>query len=86
MPVSRPIFLNDPNKYPLQMVLREILLRARLAEMMLTSDPREFQEIQMLAEIIKFSAIVVASAPILMLYPFLQRYFMKGVMIGSLKG
>ncbi|MDE0447645.1 MAG: carbohydrate ABC transporter permease [Spirochaetaceae bacterium] len=80
------IFLNDPDKYPLQMVLRDILLRARLSEMMFTGDPREFAEIQMLAELIKFSAIVVASAPILLLYPFLQRYFMTGVMIGSLKG
>ena len=80
------IFLHDPDKYPLQMVLREILLRARLSEMMTSGDPREFQELQTLAELIKFSAIVVASAPILLLYPFLQRYFMKGVMIGSLKG
>ena len=80
------IFLNDPDKYPLQMVLRDILLRARLSEMMFTGDPREMAEIQMLAELIKFSAIVVASAPILLLYPFLQRYFMTGVMIGSLKG
>ncbi len=80
------IFLHDPDKYPLQMVLREILLRARLSEMMTSSDPREFQELQILAELIKFSAIVIASAPILLLYPFLQRYFMKGVMIGSLKG
>lgn len=80
------IFLHDPDKYPLQMVLREILLRARLSEMMTSSDPREFQELQLLAELIKFSAIVIASAPILLLYPFLQRYFMKGVMIGSLKG
>ena len=80
------IFLNDPDKYPLQMVLRDILLRARLSEMMFTGDPREFAELQMLAELIKFSAIVVASGPILLLYPFLQRYFMTGVMIGSLKG
>ncbi len=80
------IFLSDPQRYPLQLVLRQILIRAQLAEMMQTTDPREIQELQMLAESIKFALIIVSSAPVMLLYPFLQRYFVTGVMIGAIKG
>lgn len=80
------IFLTDPDKYPLQLVLRGILLAAQLNEVMLTANPLEWAELQNQAELIKYSAIVFSSLPILLLYPFIQRYFMKGVMIGSLKG
>ena len=80
------IFLNDPDRYPLQLVLREILIRNRMGEMMQTADPREIAELQTLAELIKYAAIIVSSIPILLLYPFVQRYFVRGVMIGAIKG
>ena len=80
------IFLSDPERYPLQLVLRQILIREEMAEMMQSADPREIHELQMLAESIKFALIIVSSAPVMILYPFLQRYFVQGVMIGAIKG
>ena len=80
------IFLNDPGRYPLQLVLREILIRQRMSQMMQTVDPREIAELEMLAELIKYAAIIISSIPILLLYPFVQRYFVRGVMIGAIKG
>lgn len=80
------IFLHNPDRYPLQLVLREILIRNKMGEMMQTADPREIAELQTLAELIKYAAIIVSSIPILLLYPFVQRYFVRGVMIGAIKG
>ena len=80
------IFLSDPQRYPLQLILRQILLQNELSQMMQGADPKELMELQMLAESIKFALIIVASAPVMILYPFLQRYFVKGVMIGAIKG
>lgn len=77
------IFLRDRSKYPLQLILREILIQNSLNDMTLGSgmDDRE-----MISETIKYAVIVVSTVPILCLYPFLQKYFVKGVMIGALKG
>jgi len=50
------------------------------------ADPREIAELQTLPELIKYAAIIVSSIPILLLYPFVQRYFVRGVMIGAIKG
>ena len=49
-------------------------------------DPDQMEAMQGMADLLKYSLIVVSTAPILCIYPFLQRYFIKGVMIGSLKG
>lgn len=73
--------------YPLQMFLRELLVREDFTDSaylftLMQSDP----EMIMRKEVIKYSTIVVTTIPILVVYPFLQRYFVKGVMIGSLKG
>ena len=82
------IFLVDDKKYPLQLFLRQILLQASSAanvgEELL--DPEEVAYMQTMAQVIKYSLIVVATAPILCVYPFIQKYFVKGVMIGSVKG
>jgi putative aldouronate transport system permease protein len=80
------IFLYDPDRYPLQLVLREILIRQQMSQMMQTTDPRELAELEILAELIKYAAIIVSSIPILLLYPFVQRYFVSGIMIGAIKG
>lgn len=77
------IYLTDEKKYPLQLILREILLQSQVQEM---TDMENYQEQLMQAEGIKYAVIIVSSLPVLMLYPFLQRYFVKGVMIGAIKG
>ena len=81
------IYLKDPELYPLQLVLRSILImNESAAEMMESSDPDTVAEQQRIIEVIKYGLIMVASVPVLLLYPFLQKYFIKGVMIGALKG
>jgi len=79
------IFLRSAQKYPLQIILRNILvLNETMAS--LIEDADVMAEVQRLKDMIKYAVIIVATAPIMMIYPFLQRYFVKGVMIGSLKG
>jgi len=79
------IYLNDVDKYPLQLILREILLASQISldDMV---DVEAMVAKQGLSDILKYALIVVATAPILCVYPFIQRYFIKGVMIGSVKG
>ena len=78
------IYLNDRNKYPLQVFLREILnIATSIAEGQDDSTAREMLQI---STIMRYSLIVIAMLPITCVYPFIQKYFMKGVMIGSVKG
>ena len=83
------IFLSDEHKYPLQMVLRNILIEQDITSMVGGggggSQESMFQQ-AMLAESIKYSSIVVSTLPILCIYPFISKYFEKGIMVGSLKG
>ncbi|MCS7460334.1 carbohydrate ABC transporter permease [Paenibacillus doosanensis] len=79
------IYLTDRAKYPLQLILREILVQGQMQEMVDVSDDSLARSI-MDAEAIKFAAVMVANLPVLLLYPFLQKYFVKGVMVGALKG
>lgn len=78
------IYLDDRSLYPLQLVLREILIQNEVQPGMI-ADQLARAEMQKLAEMIKYSSIVVASLPLLIMYPFFQKYFEKGVMVGSLK-
>ena len=78
------IYLRDASLYPLQIVLRNILLLGQ-TEQMGTNDVGMAEKIKM-AEAVKYSAIVVSSIPMLLIYPFVQKYFVKGVMIGAVKG
>jgi putative aldouronate transport system permease protein len=78
------IFIQTPSKYPLQLVLRTILLLNQSAEF--NAAAADDSMAALMAEIIKYALIVVSTAPILMLYPFLQRFFTRGVMIGAIKG
>lgn len=75
------ILLRNKMLYPLQLVLREILIQQNTADMM----GGVMQDREQIAENIKYATIVVATLPILCVYPFVQKYFVKGVMIGSLK-
>ncbi len=79
------VFLRSERLYPLQLVLRDILLAAQMQETML-DDVRAAREQMRIADSIRYGSIIVASLPVLILYPFLQRYFVQGVMIGAIKG
>jgi putative aldouronate transport system permease protein len=77
------VFLKDRELYPLQLVLREIIVQNDTTSMTMGADVGDQHAI---SETVRYAVIVVATLPILMLYPFLQKYFVKGVMIGALKG
>jgi putative aldouronate transport system permease protein len=79
------IFLRTADLFPLQIVLRNILI-LNSVDATAMKDASEMLARQGLKDLLKFSLIVVASAPILMIYPFVQKHFVKGIMIGSLKG
>lgn len=79
------LYLNDPDKKPLQLVLREILVLNSINQEQLLMAEENQAQIGM-AELLKYSVIIVASLPVIIMYPFVQRYFVKGVMIGSVKG
>ncbi|MEY9093486.1 carbohydrate ABC transporter permease [Paenibacillus sp. RC84] len=79
------MYLTDRDKYPLQLFLREILIQGQMQEMLGVGDDSHARNV-MEGETIKYAVVIVANLPVLMLYPFLQRYFVKGVMIGSVKG
>lgn len=78
------IYLKSREKYPLQLILREILL-ANQMDNMVDMNESSTQKILM-EESIKYASIIVSSIPVLLLYPFLQKYFVQGVMIGAIKG
>ncbi|WP_139999931.1 carbohydrate ABC transporter permease [Paenibacillus paridis] len=79
------IYLNDESKYPLQLVLRNILVQNQVNSGMMI-DVESYAAKMRVTELIKYGVIMVSSLPLLILYPFLQKYFVKGVMIGSIKG
>lgn len=79
------VFLKSESRYPLQLILRGILLSHQLADDMWVDDSDALKH-QMLAESIKYGVIVVASIPVLVLYPFVQKHYVRGVMLGSIKG
>ncbi len=84
---SALIYLKSAEKYPLQIVLRDILIQnsVDLASMVGTDINSQLHQ-QYLSELLKYSLIIVSSLPLLTVYPFLQKYFIKGTMIGSVKG
>ncbi|WP_152394998.1 carbohydrate ABC transporter permease [Paenibacillus guangzhouensis] len=79
------IFLRSPDLFPLQIILRNILILNTVDPSMM-ANVDQMQAQQGLRDLLKYSLIVVASAPVLIIYPFVQKHFVKGVMIGSLKG
>ncbi len=81
------IYLRSQSRYPLQLVLRNILILNQFdTELFNKLSDKEIMERQNLQALLKFSLIVVASVPVMVLYPFIQKYFVKGIMIGSIKG
>jgi len=78
------LYLNDKELFPLQIFLRQILIQNNFETDMLDADAVD--QMQTLAMLLKYSVIVVSTAPMLILFPFFHKYFQKGVMIGSVKG
>lgn len=87
---SALIYLNDAAKYPLQLVLRQILVLQEMSAqgggVIDASSASALNNKAEIAALVKYAVIIVATAPIIAVYPFLQRYFVQGVMIGSVKG
>lgn len=79
------IYLKSSRLYPLQIVLREILLLGNM-DLTVVTDVEAMREMQGLSNLLKYVVIVVSSLPMMCIYPFVQKHFVKGVMIGSLKG
>lgn len=79
------IYLSDSSKYPLQLILRDILIQTQMTSELM-ADSQAAQTAMQDAELMKYSVVIVASLPMLILYPFLQKYFVKGVMVGAIKG
>lgn len=82
---SALIYLQDRAKFPLQIILREILIQHDMGDMASRIDDNRLEYL-LEVEGIKYAVVIVANLPVLILYPFLQKYFVKGVMIGALKG
>lgn len=81
------IYLTDESLYPLQLVMRNILLENSFdPSRMSNADPERIAAMQKLADQLKYALIIIASIPPLIAYPFVQKHFVKGMMIGSLKG
>jgi putative aldouronate transport system permease protein len=78
------IYLDDRELHPLQLVLRSILIQNEVQPGMV-ADVEARNELMRISEMIRYSSIVIASLPLLIMYPFFQKYFEKGVMVGSLK-
>lgn len=79
------IYLDDTAKQPLQVVLRAILIQNK-PESGMISDMQSTAERAQLAELLKYATIIVSSLPLLVMYPFFQKYFDSGIMVGSVKG
>lgn len=78
------IYLKDPNLYPLQLILRNILITNQMQSGMGTGEAA--QVALRLANLMRYSVIIIATIPIMCVYPFIQKYFNQGVMIGAVKG
>ena len=77
------IYLRTDQLYPLQLVLRNILILNTQSNL---GDATAMLERQQLADLLKYSLIVISTVPVLLIYPFVARHFTKGIMLGSVKG
>lgn len=78
------IYINSQEYQPIQVVLRDILLLNTTQE--ISVDVTKMAKSEQLSELLKYSLVVVASIPMVLIYPFVQKYFVKGIMVGSVKG
>lgn len=82
---SAMIYLSDKALFPLQLILRDILISSQV-DMNMMEDLQSMAAKEAMRELLKYALIVVASVPVLMIYPFVQKYFVRGIMLGSIKG
>jgi ABC-type glycerol-3-phosphate transport system permease component len=83
---SGMLYLSNPSTFNFQMVLRDVLFIEQMPpEMLAAMDPERIAELQNLLQQLRYSVLVVGAAPMMILYPFIQKYFIRGIMIGSLK-
>lgn len=84
------MYLTDRAKFPLQLILKEILISSQISQSSIdgltAEDISQIFQQEKIANLLKYGVIVVSSVPMLIIYPFLQKFFAKGVMIGSVKG
>jgi ABC-type glycerol-3-phosphate transport system permease component len=80
------VYLKDPSLYPLQIVLRNVLILNTVAGGSTTQNLAQQLDQQQLANVLKYALIVISSLPVLIIYPFVARHFTKGVMVGAVKG
>lgn len=80
------LYLDDKGKYPLQVFLRSVLIQNNPGDMLGGAGSQDSSQLQLIYETLKYAIIVVSSVPVLVMYPFVQRYFSKGIMMGALKG
>jgi putative aldouronate transport system permease protein len=80
------IYISDAELQPLQIILRQILIMNQTVDMLTTDEMIDIAYRARLAMTMKYSLVVIASLPMLIFYPFVQRYFIKGLMIGAIKG
>lgn len=78
------LYLNDSKQYPLQLILRDILLASQSVSV--DASPEMYALLIKQSESMKYAIIVISSLPVICIYPFIQKYFVKGVMVGSVKG
>lgn len=79
------IYIKDPDLQPLQLVLRNILIQNQPSQDMVGANTA-MAEMKQIAELIKYATIVISSLPLIIMYPFFQKYYDKGVLVGSVKG
>jgi putative aldouronate transport system permease protein len=77
------LYIRSPDLYPLQLVLRNILI---LNQQIAGMDATELLERQRVADLLKYSLIVISTVPVMLIYPFVARYFNKGILVGAVKG
>ena len=82
------IYMSNRDLFPLQMFLREILVLNQMSDVMMMngSDLEAMARQAQIADIIKYAVMIVSAIPLLVVYPFIQRFFVKGILIGSIKG
>jgi len=79
------IYLNSASKQPLQLVLRAILIQSQ-PEAGMVSDMQSTAQRAQMAELLKYATIIISSLPLMIMYPFFQKYFDNGIMAGAVKG
>lgn len=80
------IYMGEKSKYPLQLALRQVLIQSQASANALSGMDGGYAEANRITEMIKFSSMVVGAVPMLIAYPFVQKYFEKGFMVGAVKG